>query len=226
MNAAIIELIAANIAFVGSHFAMSHPLRAPMAKALGATGFQIAYSLVSFATLAWVYFAFKAAPPADLAGSGEVGWALATILTLPAMVLFAGSLIGNPALPTPMAQEQARAEPTGVFRMTRHPMMWGFALWALSHIILWWSTRTVVLALAMGFLALVGAHMQDRKKRVLMGDAWAQWESRTSYWPRWRKLFSVGPVPLIVGIALFAGLSWLHMPLGGIPAGVWRWIAL
>ena len=73
MDGAIITLIAANIAFVGTHFAMSHPLRAPMVKALGAGGFTAAYSLVSLATLGWVAFAFKAAPPADLPGSGEVG---------------------------------------------------------------------------------------------------------------------------------------------------------
>ena len=112
----MIELIAANTAFVGTHFAMSHPLRAPMVKVLGALGFQIAYSLVSFATLGWVYLAFTAAPGADLGqASGDIGWILATILTLPAMVLFAGSMLGNPALPTPMAEKQARAEPRGVF---------------------------------------------------------------------------------------------------------------
>jgi uncharacterized membrane protein len=217
-------LVAANIAFVGTHFAMSHPLRAPLVKALGAGGFQAAYTVVSFATLAWVYFAFKTAPPADLPGSGEIGWIIATLLTLPAMILLAGSLIGNPALPTPMAEAQARAEPGGVFLVTRHPMMWGIGLWALSHIVLWWSTRTLVLALAMGFLALVGAHMQDRKKAVLMGNAWAEWSAKTSYWPRWGKLFSVGAVPLIVGLALFAGFSWLHLWLAGIPAGVLRWL--
>jgi uncharacterized membrane protein len=217
-------LVAANTAFVGTHFAMSHPLRAPLVKALGAGGFQAAYTVVSFATLAWVYFAFKAAPPADLPGSGEIGWIIATLLTLPAMILLAGSLIGNPALPTPMAEAQARAEPGGVFLVTRHPMMWGIGLWALSHIVLWWSTRTLVLALAMGFLALVDAHMQDRKKAVLMGDAWAEWSAKTSYWPRWGKLFSVGAVPLIVGLALFAGFSWLHLWLAGIPAGVLRWL--
>jgi len=171
MRMVIVSLILANVAFVGTHFAMSHPLRAPMVARLGDTGFQIAYSLVSFATLAWVYFAFSAAPPSDLPGTGQVGWAIATLLTLPAMVLFAGSVIGNPALPTPMAQDQARAEPKGVFTITRHPMMWGFALWALSHMVLFWSVRTMVTAFAMAVLALVGSRLQDVKKQALMGEA-------------------------------------------------------
>jgi uncharacterized membrane protein len=224
MNEALWILVAANVAFVGTHFAMSHPLRAPLVKALGAGGFQIAYTLVSFATLAWVYFAFIAAPPADLPGSGNIGWIAATIITLPAMILLAGSFIGNPALPTPMAEAQARAEPKGVFRVTRHPMMWGIGLWAISHMALFWSIRTMVTALAMGVLALVGAKLQDAKKEALMGEAWGQWESRTSYWPRWGQLFSVGAVPLIAGTALWLGGSWLHLWRAGIPAGVWTWL--
>lgn len=224
METSLVMLAAANAAFVGTHFAMSHPLRAPMVKALGAGGLQGVYTLVSAATLAWVYFAFVAAPPADLPGSGEIGWIIATVLTLPAMILLAGSLIGNPALPTPQAEAQARAEPKGVFKVTRHPMMWGIGLWAISHLVLFWSTRTMITALAMGVLALVGAHMQDRKKEVLMGDAWGQWESKTSYWPRWDRLFSVGPVPLVAGTALFVGASWVHLWRAGIPAGIFRWL--
>lgn len=217
------ELIAANIAFVGSHFVMSHPLRATMVKAFGEMGFQVVYSLISLAALVWIYFAFKASPPTDLGGSGEIGWIIATALTVPALVLFAGSVVGNPAMGLPDSDNMARAEPKGAFLVTRHPMMWGFALWALSHIVLWWSWRTVIIALAMGFLALVGAHLQDRKKRVLMGDAWETWEANTSFWPRWGKLFSVGAMPWIVGLVLFGALSWLHLPLGDIPAGIWRY---
>lgn len=224
MNETLWNLIAANVAFVGTHFAMSHPLRSPLVKALGAGGFQVAYSLVSFMTLAWVYFAFIAAPPADLAGSGDIGWIIATALTLPAMILLAGSFIGNPALPTPMAEAQARGEPGGVFTVTRHPMMWAIGLWAASHIILFWSTRTLITALAMGILALVGAKLQDAKKEALMGAAWAQWESKTSYWPRWGKLLSVGAVPFIAGTVLWLAGSWLHLWQAGIAAGVWRWL--
>jgi len=224
MNASLVELIGANAVFVGSHFAMSHPLRKPMAAALGNAGFQIVYSLVSIAAIAWVAAAFRAAPSADLPGSGLAGWVIATALTLPATILLAGSLFGNPALPTPQAETQARAMPGGVFRVTRHPMMWSFALWALSHIVLLWSWRTMITAFAIGLLALVGARLQDRKKERLMGDAWEQWESRTSYWPRWSAMLRAGWLPWTLGLGFFALFSWLHMPIGGIAAGIWRWV--
>jgi uncharacterized membrane protein len=223
MNDSLWNLLAANVAFVGTHFAMSHPLRAPMVRALGEKGFSLAYTAISAATLAWVYFAFKAAPGGDLPGSGEAGWIAATLVTWPAMVLLAGSLIGNPALPTPQAEAQARAAPRGVFKVTRHPMMWGIGLWAISHLALFWSTRTMITALAIGILALVGAKFQDAKKEVLMGAAWAEWESKTSYWPRWGQLLAVGAVPLIAGTVLWLAASWLHLWQAGIPAGVLRW---
>ncbi|MEM6856736.1 MAG: NnrU family protein [Pseudomonadota bacterium] len=185
----MLELIAANAAFVGTHFAMSHPLRPAMAKMLGAAGLQMIYSIISLATFAWVSIAFQKAPPVDLIGSGAAGWIIATILTLPAVVLLAGSLFGNPALPTPMAQDQARAEPAGVFTITRHPMLQGFGVWALSHIVLFSSTRTMITAFAMGFLVLVGAHMQDRKKRELLAASFG-------LCGRWGYTFGAGSCPV------------------------------
>lgn len=221
------ELVAANLAFVGLHFAMSHPLRAPMAQALGERSFQAIYSLVSLAAFAWVILAYQAAPAADLAGSGEAGWIVATIVMLPALVLLAGSFAGNPALPMPgakaLAGALAAAGPRGVFRVTRHPMMWAFGLWALSHIVLLWSWRSVITAVAIGLLALLGAHLQDRKKQELMGGSWKQWESRTSYWPQFGQLVKVGPLCWVMGLMLWVLISWAHWPLAGIAAGIWRW---
>ena len=218
----LVSLIAASIAFVGTHFAMSHPLRAPMVRLLGDGGFMIAYSLVSAATMAWMYFAFVATPAgAPLwGGYGDGVWIVASIITLLALVLFAGSLIGNPALPAPGAEKAALQAPSGVFKVTRHPMMWGFGLWALAHLIAAPTARTVVVALAIGVLALVGARLQDRKKELLMGDAWRQWEANTSYWPRLGRIFSVGIVPWIGGIAIWLGATWWHT----MDAGVWRWV--
>jgi hypothetical protein len=87
-----------------------------------------------------------------------------------------------------------------------------------------WSTRTLVTALAMGILALVGAKLQDGKKAALMGEAWGEWSRKTSYWPQLGKLFSVGAVPLIAGTVLWLAGSWAHLWSAGIPAGVFRWI--
>ena len=218
------SLAAASIAFVGTHFALSHPLRAPIVGAIGEGAFRGLYSLVAAGCMIWMYLAFKAAPGADLGGSGEIGWAIATLLTLPALVLFLGSLKGNPALPAPGALRAAARDPAGVFAGTRHPMMWGFALWAVAHLVLWWSWRTVIVALAILILALVGARLQDRKKELLMGTSWTGWERRTSYWPRWNGLVRVSPILWLVGIAAWLGVTWLHIGAGGIPAGLWRWI--
>ncbi len=223
METQLIELVAANIAFVGSHFALSHPLRAPLVSALGERGFQLLYTVVSFATLFWVIAAYRSAPTGDLPGSGEAGWIIASLITIPALVLLMGSYVKNPAMPMPGAANNARKEPAGVFLVTRHPMMWSFALWAASHVILWWNLRSVITALAMGFLALVGAHMQDRKKRMQMGDAWAAWESRTSYWPRWGQLFKVGLLWWALGLMMWVLLTYVHQTFGGVPAGIWRW---
>ena len=126
------------------------------------------------------------------------------------------SVVATPAL--------ADRDPAGVFRVTRHPMMWGIALWAISHIALWWSLRTLILAGAILILALVGAHLQDRKKEALMGEAWTGWEAKTSYWPRWGALLSAGPVLWLVALVLWLVVTWSHIHAAGIPAGIWRWI--
>lgn len=220
------SLIAASLALVGTHFALSHPLRAPLVRVLGAGGFMGVYSLVAAACMVWMALAFRAAPSADLGGAtGEIGWIVATALTLPALVLFLGSFSGNPALPAPGAEAAAAKDPHGVFHVTRHPMMWGFALWALSHIVLWWSWRTLIVASAILILALVGAHMQDRKKEALMGAAWCEWEAKTSYWPRWASLQKANAMLWVLAIAAWLLATWLHIPSGVAPAGVWKWIA-
>ena len=225
MDPALAELTAASLAFVGTHFALSHPLRAALVARIGEKGFLPLYSLVAFATLGWIILAFRAAPPVDLPGSGEAGWIVATVLTLPALLLFLGSLRGNPAFPNPTAPKPVTRAPTGVFAVTRHPMMWGFALWALSHIVLWWSWRTVTVGTTILFLALVGAHLQDRKKAELMGEGWRAWQAKTHFWPRWRNLPRAGALLWLVSIALWLAITWAHIPTAYVPAGIWRWVA-
>lgn len=223
--------IAAAVAFVGSHFLLSHPLRAPIVARIGEGPFLGVYALVALATFAWLTLAFRAAPAgAALWTVGDGAWIAGTALMLVASVMLVGSLIGNPALPNPTGHVAPPPEPRGVFSVTRHPMMWAFALWGVTHILVAPMPADVVLAGAIIVLALVGAALQDRKKEWLQPETWRAWEAKTSYWPlaailSGRTRFtSAGVVPVLGGVALWLAATWAHQPLAGFGAGVWRWL--
>ncbi len=219
------SLLLANLLFVGGHFVMSHPLRSPMVSALSEQGFLGVYSLINIALLAWIGFTFAQARSSWIAWqSGDVGWIVASVLTIVALALLFGSLRGNPAMPQVDALAAANARAEGVYAVTRHPMMWAFALWAASHILVWPSERTLITAGAIGVLALVGAHLQDGKKRAQLGEPWAKWETRTSYWPQFSALGRIGWMLWLAAFAAWLAVTWLHVWLAGIPAGAWRWL--
>lgn len=226
MDQQLASLIAASIAFAGGHFALSHPLRGAVQRVTGEKGFQAVYSLVALAAFAWMVLAFRATDPGVPLwnGTGDPAWALASLIMLVASVLLVGSFAGNPAMPTPNAAELAARPPRGVFQVTRHPMMWAMALWSLAHVMVSPVPRVIVLGMAIAVLALVGSHLQDRKKEVLMGAAWAGWEKRTSFWPRPAGLARAGTTAWIGGVVLWLAASWAHIPGNGIAAGIWRWL--
>lgn len=230
--AAYTNVGAAAAAFVGGHFLLSHPLRRPLVGAVGEKGFLGLYSLVAFATLGWVVRAYRAAPVVPLWWEPtDAIWAIGSAIMLVASVLLMGSLIRNPALPHPEARAARDVPiPTGVFAVTRHPMMWSFALWGVAHILVFPDPANVIIAGAMTVLALVGAHLQDRKKAVLQPDFWPSWRSRTSYWPfaaiaRGDARFGgFGMHALAGGLVIWLAATWAHIPLAGWAAGIWRWI--
>jgi len=217
------QVIVAATSFVGTHLLMSHPLRTPMVARFGERGFQGLYSLVSFATLGWLVWAMRhAGPESFLWAAPDWAWTLSAAIMLIASVLLVGSLIGNPALPGAPA---VAGEPRGVLAITRHPMMWSFALWSLAHALVWPQPSVLVLTFAIALLSLVGAAGQDAKKSRLQPDFWPQWRARTAFVP------FTGPAPLravwpgwgvlLGGIALWALASWLHPVLGAPAVGVW-----
>ena len=73
-------------------------------------------------------------------------------------------------------------------------------------------------------LALLGAHLQDRKKESQMGEVWTGWEERTSYWPRFGRLARAGAIPWIGGLIIWLAATFGHIHANGIPAGIWRWL--
>ncbi|CAE6787471.1 hypothetical protein R75465_04344 [Paraburkholderia aspalathi] len=222
---------AAAVAFVGSHFVLSHPLRRRLVSTIGETGFLGVYSLVAFATLGWLIAAYLKAPlTAPLWQAGDGVWAVATVIMLIASILLMGSLIRNPALPTGGRPAAFPAAALGVYAVTRHPMMWSFVLWGLCHIAVFPMAKSNIVATAIVILALVGAALQDRKKEQLQPDLWPEWESKTSYLPfaaiaaGRARLGGFGLHALLGGFVVWLVATWAHMPLTGWAAGIWRWL--
>lgn len=214
---AMLPLAIAAAAFVGSHVLLSHPLRSGLVARLGERRFQSLYSVVAiitFGVMIWVYGRIGRQPPRW--SIGEPGWIAATILMWFASILLVGSFVGNPALPG----ARRVSAPGGVLAITRHAMMWSFALWAVVHLALVATPKAMLLDGAILVLALGGSVGQDRKKRRLMGSRWHEWAAQTSFMPFARGLKSPGAFALVGGTALFLVATWLHP----IPVGIWRWI--
>lgn len=224
---AITMLIVASVAFVGTHFLMSHPLRPAMVGALGEKGFAGVYSLISLLTLGWMIWAYPAASaeaPQPLWDAGRVGWTVATVLMWLGSILFMGSLRRNPALPRPGKRIEKIDDPNGVYSITRHPMMWGFALWAIVHAIVVPTEASLILSFGIAFLALAGAALQDKKKAALLGNVWREWTAKTSYLPYGRGLKSADAFALVTGTILWLAATWAHGALGYRPAGIWAFL--
>jgi len=212
-------LLFSAIAFVGTHFLLSHPLRALLVRALGARSFQILYSVVALITFAaMIYFYRKCGREPPLWQAGDAVWLVMTILMWLGSILFVGSFVRNPALPG--ARMERGIKPVGVFAITRHPMMWGFALWAVVHLAVTAMPKALVFDGAILFLALAGAAGQDRKKSALMGERWHEWSAQTAFIPFTRGIANPGAVAAIGGTLLFLIATWAHP----VPAGFWRWI--
>ncbi|NJM50561.1 MAG: MFS transporter [Sphingomonadales bacterium] len=222
-----LNLIIASIAFVGSHFAMSHSLRPGMVRVFGHNAFMVVYSFISLATLIWMVIAYRAiADSTPFWQAGDILWGIASFLTFVAAVLYSGSMSGNPALPSPGAAEYAGRLPSGVFRVTRHPMMWSFALWGIAHILIAPRTDNFIFIGSIIFLALAGAKAQEIKKSANMGVEWEMWCRRTSYFPNVTGIVAIGPWTWIIGTALWLFATWAHGWFNLPAAGLFRWLAL
>lgn len=220
------QLEIAAVLFVATHLLMSHPLRRLLVRALGERGFAGVYSLVALVLLIWMIRSARAIGPEvprwDL---GDGGLAVGALLMWFGSILFVGSFRGNPALASPGGHTKVPDEPTGVFRITRHPMMWAFGLWAVTHGIVNPTPSGLVIAEAIFVLAIVGSALQDYKKKRLVGDPWRSWEQRSPFFPFAAGLALPSATALIGGTLLFLAATWAHGALGYRLAAPWNWLS-
>ena len=217
--------------FVAGHLALSSAgLRRALVRRTGEWPFLGLYSLLSLALFAWVLRAYDAAPDMELWVAPAAFRYFALGVMVPAFVL---AVVGyTQSNPTAVILDRFAAvdgRPTGITRITRHPVMWGVGLWAVAHTLAAGNAKALILFGGLGVLAFAGTLNIDRRRRRAGGEAWRRLESETSNIPflailqgrteiNWREIGWLRP---LAGVFLYAAVLYWHpavfgvAPLGG-----------
>ena len=220
------QLLIAALLFVGTHFGLSSPALRPLLVArLGERLFVGLYSLLQIVLLVWLGRSYAVAPFAPLwSPPGWTAW-VPLIAMAPALLLMVGGLVQpNPTAVMQDAKGPPDAAVRGMLTVTRHPVMWAFALWALSHLAANGDAASIVLFGAIAVLALAGTLAIDAKKRARWGAAWNGFAASTSNLPlaaaaagRTRlDLAGIGWLTPVIAAAVYVALILLHPLVIGV----------
>lgn len=217
------KLLLATAAFLATHLVSSTPLRAWLIRLLGSNGYIVLYSSAAVATLVAMVWAYLRAPFIGLWHVPVLRYAPLVVMPMALFLVAAGVLTRNP---TAVGQERwlRGDEPArGILRVTRHPVMWGIALWAAAHMLARGDAAGVVFFGAFLVLALAGTLLIDRRKRAAVGENWRRFTGATSNLPfsaiaagRNRlQAREVGWSAPVIALAAYGLLLWLHPMLFG-----------
>jgi uncharacterized membrane protein len=219
-------LAIAALTFLGMHLLPSTPIRGRAVATLGETGWMALFSVASLVAIWWLVNRFNNAAYGDKIWlASEVWLYVKAALILFAFVLaVAGNTSPNPSVPMGGKLLDRHDIGTGIFAITRHPLMWGIAIWALCHVVTQATPRGIAFFGSLAATALIGAYLQERRKRKELGERWAAFERKTSFLPfvaiaqgRARlSLSDIGWWRLALSVALWAaflfGHAWLFGP--------------
>jgi len=112
-------MLAGIFLFAGTHFISAlRPVRAQMIGVIGEGPYKGIYSLLSIAGVVIMVLAREKVRFILLYNPPEFAKLLAHLMMLPAFMLLLASRL-----------------PSNIKRYTRHPMLWGFTLWATAHLL-------------------------------------------------------------------------------------------
>jgi uncharacterized membrane protein len=182
----MLTLIAASAFFLLIHFGVSGTrLRDRLVTLMREGPYRGAFAFASLVGLVWMSRAYAHAPAIEL-------WApLPGIRPLALMLVFIAFLfivIGlATASPTRVGMESTLARGTelarGMVRITRHPFLWGVAMWACAHLLANGDLASMIFFGSLLLLALGGTASIDAKRRRSFGDAWNRFAGATSNMP-------------------------------------------
>jgi uncharacterized membrane protein len=232
MSASLSYLAVASAFWILIHLGLAaSPLRPRLVAAVGQPAYLGIFSTLSalgLVALIWTYHlatqpdVFVPLRPID----AWMLWVPALVMPF-ALILLVGSLTTpNPTLGSGGAMPSGAASAVGIMRVTRHPMLWSFILWALAHLVANGDAASLMLFGSVFIVAVNGMHSIDRKRARSDAAGWAPYAAATSILPfgaivagRNRFVFAeFGWGRLGLSLGLWIVLILLHPWLLGVPA--------
>jgi uncharacterized membrane protein len=220
------NLIAAAVFFLGIHFGVSGTrLRDALVRLVGDKLYRGLFALASIAGLIWLIRAYSSAPYVPLWGKLLALKPVAEPLVLiAAAFVVIGVSTPSPTVAGGESQLTREVQARGMTRITRHPFLWGTALWAFVHFVINGDLASSIVFGSLLVLAVLGTASIDAKRRRVYGDRWEQFARQTSNVP-FAAIFAgrnqlapvlreIGIVRPLVAIAVFVALFLLHGMFG------------
>jgi uncharacterized membrane protein len=214
------NLMSAMATFVIGHFVLaSLPVRQSLIERLGENGFRGLFSVFALVTLAWVIAAYNAAPFVEL-WAASAAFNIIPLVIMPISCVFAVAGLTTRNV-TMVGGENALNEPDstpGIMTITRHPFLWGLALWSLGHLAVTGDAASIVLFGGISILTIGGMAHIDHRRAQVAGAGWGPVALRTSLFPFAAALTGrtkidwagIGVGRVAGGIALYGVLIGLH----------------
>jgi len=231
-------LFAAAAVFLAIHLLIAGTrVRNVLTGAVGEGAYLGLFSLASVGVVVWLAMAYNAAQAS--AGNRQLFDLGKAVHDLAIPVTLVAFLIGVPGLmmPNPTAVGQsvgASKEETvhGILRVTRHPFLWGVAIWSGYHLIANGDLASVVLFGTFLVLALFGTISIDAKRERKLGEQWSVFANRTSNIPfaaiiAGRNSLKLGEYfdwRFFVALIIFAVVLFAHARIMGVSPFPGGWV--
>jgi uncharacterized membrane protein len=221
-------LIVAALVFLGMHVLISGTrVRDALVRVVGPGPYMGIFSLASIAALVWLGIAYAGArhgpDPVYWGATPATKWIQLVVTLLAFLLIVPGLVTPNP---TAVRMEATLDKPDpikGILRVTRHPFLWGVALWAAGHLMVNGDEAGIILFGSLLVLSVLGTLSIDAKRKRALAEKWDAFARATSNAPfaaiaAGRQSLRLGEIGwrLVVALGVWAILLWAHPMLFGV----------
>ncbi|HEX3774056.1 MAG TPA: NnrU family protein [Polyangiaceae bacterium] len=219
------RLALAAFIWFGIHaFIAGSELRWVLARRLGEAGFRGFFALLSLASLVFLIAAYRKADFYPLwFAPRPIHWLPLCVMPLALLLIVGAFCTPNPTAAGAEKVLERTDAARGVLRITRHPFLWGVAIWSGAHLLVAGHVAAILFFGSLCVTALRGTASIDDKRRHTNRSEFSRYAEVTSNIPfgaivlgknrlSWSELW----VPALIAALLFAVILRLHLRAFGV----------